>query len=78
MNQAVQCLRCHTQMEPGYIPDMKEGGFSQQYWHPGQPEKSFWLGLKMNRDKLVAVTTLRCPKCGYLESYAFPKGTPTQ
>ena len=78
MNQAVQCLRCHTQMELGYVPDMKEGGFSQQNWHPGQPKKSFWTGLKMNRDQLVPVTTFRCPKCGYLESYALSRIAPAQ
>jgi hypothetical protein len=30
------------------------------------------MGLKMKKDEIVPVTTLRCPRCGYLESYAIP------
>ena len=60
-------------MEVGYVPDLREGGFSQQVWCPGEPRKSFWTGLKIGADKLVSVKTLRCPRCGYLESYAIPQ-----
>jgi hypothetical protein len=28
------------------------------------------MGLKLAKDQVLPVTTLRCPKCGYLESYA--------
>jgi hypothetical protein len=73
MSKAVECIRCHAQMEVGYVPNLREGGFSQQVWSPGEPRKSFWTGLKMQADQLVSVKTLRCPKCGYLESYALPK-----
>ena len=63
-------------MELGYVPDRTHTGHSQQGWFPGVPTKSFWTGLKMKADELVPVTTLRCPKCGYLESYALPNVTP--
>jgi hypothetical protein len=78
MSKAVECIRCHAQMEVGYVPDLREGGFSQQVWCPGEPRKSFWTGLKIGADKLVSVKTLRCPKCGYLESYALPKSISDQ
>ena len=76
MKQPVECIRCHAHMEDGYVPDYREGRFSQQSWWPGKPTKSFWMGLKLakdQKDQVTPVTTLRCPKCGYLESYAIPK-----
>ena len=73
MSKTVECIRCHTQMEVGYVADSGEGGYSQHNWCPGEPKKSFWTGLKMEADQLVPVKTLRCPKCGYLESYALQK-----
>jgi hypothetical protein len=60
-------------MQVGYVPDLTEGGCRQQNWCPGEPRKSFWMGLKIKADELLPVITLRCPKCGYLESYALPK-----
>jgi hypothetical protein len=76
VSKAVECIRCHAQMELGYVPDLREGGSSQQVWSPGVPRNSFWRGgLKLEADELLPVTTLRCPKCGYLESYALPNVT---
>lgn len=65
-----ECIRCQSEMEAGFIADMKEGGFAQQQWHPGEPTESFWLCLKLDAKRMVPVHSLRCPKCGYLESYA--------
>ena len=72
MSTVVECIKCHAQMEPGYVLALREGGYSKQHWYPGEPKKSFWTGLKLNGDQLVPVQTFRCPKCGYLESYALP------
>jgi hypothetical protein len=58
-------------MEIGYVADGTHAGYAQQQWVPGSPEKSFWTGLKM--ETAVPVTTLRCPNCGYLESYAITR-----
>lgn len=66
----VECMRCHVEMEAGYLPDVGHSGYHQQTWSPSAPKESFWVGLKIDREKLVPVTTYRCPKCGYLESYA--------
>jgi hypothetical protein len=71
MSQALECIRCHTLMVDGYVPDNTESGFRQQVWHPGEPEPSFWVGLKMKKDLCIPVRTARCPNCGYLESYAY-------
>ena len=70
MNDSVDCIRCKTQMEAGFVLDFTYGAYLQQKWYPGEPKKSFWTGLKIDRSQLVPVTTLRCPKCGYLEAYA--------
>jgi hypothetical protein len=78
MSKAVECIRCRAQMEVGFVPDLREGGSSQQVWCPGEPKKSFWTGLKVKADQLVPVKTLRCPTCGYLESYALPKSISDQ
>jgi hypothetical protein len=60
-------------MEVGYVLDSTHSGYRQQAWCSGEPKKSFWTGLKIVADQLNSVRTLRCPNCGYLESYAFPK-----
>lgn len=73
MKQTIECLRCRTPMQPGVILDATYGAVVQQQWVPGIPETSFWHGgLKVDKHELVPVTTMRCPKCGALESYARP------
>jgi len=70
MNKTVECMRCRAPMDGGFVPDHTgESGYRQQIWHPGEPQRSFW-GLKMKKEEVVPVRTLRCTKCAYLESYA--------
>ena len=58
-------------MEPGYIIDHTQHGSAvEQTWFAGEPEKSFWTGLKMKNRSQRQVRTFRCTRCGYLESYA--------
>lgn len=59
-------------MNPGLILDATYGAIVQEQWTPGAPEKSFWQGLKIDKNELIPVITMRCPKCGALESYARP------
>jgi len=70
MNRQFECLRCHIPMESGFVPDGTHSGYVQERWHPGDPKPSFWMGLKLDSDQLLPVTTFRCPVCGYLESHA--------
>lgn len=60
-------------MEAGFLLDASQRGYDQQRWTVGEPEPSFWMGLKLKKDSVLPVATFRCPKCGYLESYATPK-----
>lgn len=78
MNELIDCIRCHTRMEIGFSADATYGGYLQQNWYPGTPQKSFWTGLKLKRRQKVPMTALRCPKCGYLEFYATPQRSTQQ
>jgi hypothetical protein len=71
MKGTVECTRCHAHMESGWVPDNTHAGLQRENWCPGEPQPSFWTGLAVEkRDKVIPVTTFRCPNCGYLESYA--------
>ncbi len=60
-------------MEPGLLLDRGDhNSLNTPEWLEGEPEKSFWTGLKTKGKERLAVRTFRCPKCGYLESYANP------
>jgi hypothetical protein len=57
-------------MEPGFVVDEGHGTRTVAKGVAGEPQRSIWTGLKLRgRDKLD-VTTYRCRRCGYLESYA--------
>jgi len=70
MPDAIDCLRCHTPMEPGYVLDRQYGGWTAERWNPGEMQPHWW-GMIQSKASLP-VTTMRCPKCGALESYARP------
>jgi hypothetical protein len=70
-SRSVTCIRCQGTMEPGYIVDEGHGGSREvAKWIGGQPERSIWTGLKTRGKDKLEVTTYRCRRCGYLESYA--------
>ena len=76
MNGPIQVRLFHAQNEAGYVADLTHAGYQQENWSPGQPKPAFWVGLKVKTDQFVPVTTLRCPHCGYLESYAIQPAVP--
>jgi hypothetical protein len=57
-------------MSAGFIVDQGHGTAQVSTWQGGEPTKSFWLGLKQSKSDQIEVTTYRCGRCGYLESYA--------
>lgn len=65
-----ECPKCRGSMEEGFIADASNGGLAPSKWIAGQPEKSFWHGIKIKDKKQVQISTYRCASCGYLESYA--------
>ena len=57
-------------MEAGYVVDEGYGTRTVSKWIAGTPEASMWTGLKLRGKDKLDVTTYRCRRCGYLESYA--------
>ena len=39
-------------------------------WVAGVPQMSIWTGLRLKGRNQIDVSTYRCRRCGYLESYA--------
>ncbi len=60
-----QCPKCNSNMVKGFIGDKENfGQQTRQNWGTGI--HSLGVGL----DNALPITTYRCEKCGYLESYA--------
>ena len=68
--KSLNCLRCSGAMEAGYVVDEGYGTRTVSKWIEGAPEPSMWTGLKLRGKDKLEVTTYRCRRCGYLESYA--------
>ncbi len=69
-DKSLECLRCSGSMEPGFIVDEGYGKSVIAKWVAGEPQKSFWRGLRLRGNEQIEVATYRCRRCGYLESYA--------
>ena len=70
MPQSRQCPKCQGATTEGFIVDHTHGGVSVSTWVEGEPKKSFWVGVKMSGTTPIDITTWRCRRCGFLESYA--------
>ena len=66
----LDCPRCGGSLEPGYVVDEGHGTRTVAKWIAGEPERSIWTGLKTRRKDKLEITTFRCRRCGFLESYA--------
>ena len=64
------CPKCGAEMEEGFLLDQTYGANLPSNWIEGEPVKSFWSGTKISDKKHYRVRTLRCVRCGFLESYA--------
>jgi ribosomal protein S27AE len=71
MSSAKNCSKCGGSMVEGFVLDRGDyGSVNVPKWQPGEPRKSFWTGIKEDSDQQLEVSTYRCQRCGYLESYA--------
>ena len=71
MQSVSDCPKCGGRMAEGFIIDRGDyGSSSVSTWQGGEPRKSVWTGLKLAKDEQAEVSTFRCGRCGYLESYA--------
>lgn len=65
------CPKCEGRMVEGYVIDRGDYGVAGvPSWVEGEPRKSMWVGLKLGGTKPIEITTFRCRRCGFLESYA--------
>lgn len=69
--QPLTCLICETPMQPGFVLDRGGNAHHVAEWIQGEPEKSFWLGLKTKGRQALPITALRCPTCGRVDLFAF-------
>jgi hypothetical protein len=76
MAQAKECPKCAGTMVNGYMVDRTHGGATVSSWVEGAPQKSVWVGLKLTGLTPIEITTWRCRRCGFIESYA--DGDPKQ
>ncbi len=71
MESRNQCPKCNGEMKQGFILDHKDYASALvTQWQPGEPQKSFWRGVKSKDGPQYEITAYRCTGCGYLESYA--------
>ncbi len=64
------CPKCQGEMVRGFVADFAHSKVLVSTWVEGPPERSFWYGTKVPREKCLPIATFRCAACGYLESYA--------
>ena len=71
-SRSLSCPRSSGSMEPGYVVDVGYGKTAVPQWVAGEPVTTMWMGggLKLRGKDKLDVTTYRCRRCGYLESYA--------
>ena len=61
-------------MTEGFVLDLGDYQIKQQQiWVEGEPEPSFWSGLKTKDREAFHVRALRCTECSYLEFYTTEK-----
>jgi rubrerythrin len=57
-------------MEEGFVLERNQRGNGVEKWVSGEPDWSWWTGVRLKGRAQHDIATWRCRKCGYLESYA--------
>ena len=70
MARSRDCPKCGGAMAEGFLVDRTHGGAGVTAWVEGEPVKSVWTGLKLKGRARIDVSSWRCRRCGFLESYA--------
>jgi ribosomal protein L37E len=65
------CAKCGGSMTEGFIID--HAVKQQQIWFEGQPESSFWSGIKTSGRDAYNVQAYCCADCNFLEFYTAEK-----
>ena len=74
MNEKHNGAKCGGAMQGGFVIDHGDMQYKQQQiWVEGNPESSFWSGLKTSGRAAFNVRALRCGGCRFLEFYADDK-----
>ena len=70
--QSHSCPKCQSRMQEGFTLDNTYGGRAVSSWIEGAPQRSIWVGVKLEGRTPIEIATYRCLSCGFLESYAKP------
>jgi hypothetical protein len=68
--QSHSCPKCQSRMQEGFTLDNAYGGRTVSSWVEGEPQRSIWVGVKLEGRTPIEIATYRCMSCGFLESYA--------
>jgi hypothetical protein len=57
-------------MQEGWVLDNTYGARAVSSWVEGEPQKSIWVGVKIDNKKPLEIESWRCTRCGFIEQYA--------
>ena len=71
------CPYCKVAMEEGFVLDRGHANSRDiAKWVEGEPERGFWVGLKVKGRAMRPIESFRCTRCGLLQNYARAKPDP--
>ena len=69
-----KCIKCGGTLTEGFLLDRGHyNGKMKQIWVEGEPEESFWSGIKTTDKAAYYVQAFRCENCKFLEFYTTDK-----
>ncbi len=57
-------------MFPGYVPDRVDAYLRESNFYAGEPRKSWFGSLKINKNVSIPIRAYRGVACGFMEFYA--------